>query len=322
MSPKILVLGGLGFLGSNLIRHCVGQGHTDLLTIDSAEPDLGGRLRPLAEVWDSVQFLRGDIRDPDLLRQIVEGRDVIFNCAAQTSHTLSFADPFFDADVNGGACLRLPEAGKTHNTTAVVVYPSSSTVIGRATGEMIDETHSERPLDLYSAHKSIAEKYHYIYGKVHDLKTVILRFPNLYGPCGRTTPDYGFVNYFISLASEGKQITVYGAGDQRRNLLFVDDAVSVMYRSAFDERLYGDIFFVAHDEHLSVIEIAERIVAEFGRSTVVSVEWPETRRRIEVDSVALSSEKFRAVTGWSPTFGIDQGLRRTRQIMERGQSAE
>jgi UDP-glucose 4-epimerase len=276
----------------------------------------------LADVWNSVQFLQGDIRDPALLDHVVQGRDVVFNCAAQTSHTLSFKDPLYDAEVNGAACLRLLETVRERNPAAVVVYPSSSTVIGRATGDLIDERHSERPLDLYSAHKSIAEKYHYIYAHVHGLKTVILRFPNLYGPCGRTTPDYGFVNYFISLASEGKQITVYGAGDQRRNLLFVDDAVDVMYKSAFDERLYGDIFFVAHDEHLSVIEIAERIVAEFGRSTVVSVEWPETRRRIEVDSVALTSEKFRAVTGWSPTFGIDQGLRRTRQIMERGQSAE
>jgi len=319
---KILVLGGLGFLGSNLIRHCVGQGHTDLLTIDIAEPNFGERLRPLAEVWGSVRFLHGDIRDSDLLDQIVQGRDVIFNCAAQTSHTLSFADPLYDADVNSAACLRLLEAVRARNPAAVIVYPSSSTVIGRATGDLIDETHNERPLDLYSAHKSIAEKYHYIYGKMHDLKTVILRFPNLYGPCGRASPDYGFVNYFISLASEGEQIIVYGTGAQRRNLLFVDDAVDVMYRSAFDERLYGDIYFVTHDEHLSVLEIAERIAAVFGRSTVASVDWPETRRRIEVDNVALSSEKFRAITGWSPTFGLDEGLRRTRQVIEKGQPTE
>ena len=125
MPAKILVLGGLGFLGSNLIRHCVGQGHTDLLTIDIAEPHFGERLRPLAEVWGSVRFLHGDIRDSDLLDQIVQGRDVIFNCAAQTSHTLSFADPLYDADVNSAACLRLLEAVRARNPAAVIVYPSS-----------------------------------------------------------------------------------------------------------------------------------------------------------------------------------------------------
>lgn len=314
---NILVLGGLGFLGRNLVLYCTRQRGLNLLVVDAVEPDLRED-DPLAEIWTSVRFIRGDIRDWALLQEAIPNQDVIFNCAGQTSHTLSLRDPLLDVDVNCSGNLKLLEAVREYNQSAVTVYPSSSSVVGRTAGGFVDESHCERPLDIYSANKGAAEKYYYIYHKVHGLKTVILRFPNLYGPFGRNSPEYGFVNYFINLAREGKDITVYGSGAQRRNVLFVEDAVEVMYQSAFDDRLFGEIYFVAQDEHLSVLDIAGKIVSVFGKGRVVSVAWPDTRRRIEIESIAISSEKFRAITGWIPRFTFEEGLKRTREILDGG----
>ena len=313
---NVLVLGGAGFLGSNLVRRCLSDTTNSVVVVDSLEPRLRSSKDNLADVWGSIRFVQGDIRDENLLNKAVDGQDVIFNCAAQTSHPISLQDPVMDAETNCVGNLKVLEAVRRRNKGARFLYPSTSTVVGRATTDVIDETHVERPLDIYSAHKGVAEKHCQVYANVHDLKTVVLRFPNLYGPYGKGFPEFGFVNYFIHLAYTGKEITVYGPGDQSRNLLYVGDAVDAMYESAFNNRLTGGVYFVAHDEHPTVLEIAREIVAVFGRGQVANVEWPNVRRRIEVESVRISSERFRELANWAPGFSLKEGLIRTREVME------
>lgn len=315
---NILVLGGMGFLGSNLVRHCLRRGRDHRVTVvDSLEPRLRSRPETLRDVRRRFHFVRGDMRDERLMAEVVARQDVIFNCAAQTSHPLSLRDPLFDAQVNCLGNLVVLEAVRRHNPQAVVVYPSSSTVVGRAVSPVIDETHMERPLDIYSANKGVAEKYHLIYHAAHDLKTVVLRFANLYGPYGKGHPDFGFINYFIHLAHRGQDITVYGSGGQLRNVMFVEDAAEALYRSALEPALRGQALFAAHDEHLSVGDIAREIVRVFGRGRVVSVGWPDMRQRMEVDDVRISSARLRELTGWAPRHSFAEGLEVTRRVMER-----
>jgi len=204
----------------------------------------------------------------------------------------------------------------------VVVYPSSSTVIGRAVAEVVDESHGEKPLDIYSANKGVAEKYYRIYHRVHDLKTVVLRFANLYGPYGKGYPEFGFVNYFIHLARTGQEIKLFGSGDQTRNVMYVGDAAEILYRAAQDERLIGETYFAAHDEHLTALEIAQHIVHVFNRGKVTHVEWPEERRRIEIDHIKISSMRLHQITGWQPRFTFTQGLLETKCILEGEKSHE
>ena len=314
---NILILGGAGFLGSNLVRRCLRDPENRITVVDSLDLRLRSMKENLAEVWASIDFIQGDIRDEELLYKVVENQQIIFNCAAQTSHPLSFSAPLFDAEVNCLGNLKLLEAVRLRSKNSILVYPSSSTVIGRATGDILDETHGEKPLDIYSAHKGVAEKYYRIYNQVYDIKTIVLRFPNLYGPYGKGFPEFGVVNYFIYLASEDEDITVYGNGEQTRNVLFVEDAVEAMYESAFNDRLIGELYFVAHDEHLTVMEIAQGIVTVWGKGRVVSADWPDLRRRIEVEQVRISSARFRESTRWTPRFSLQEGLIKTKQIMER-----
>ena len=181
---RVLVIGGAGFLGANLVRRCLREPDHHVTVLDSLEPRLHATIEPLRQVWDRIEFVRGSMGDEPLVADIVRRQDIIFNCAAQTSHPLSLQDPLFDAEINCLGNLKLLEAVRLFNTQAVVVYVSSSTVIGKAVGDLVDESHGEAPLDIYSANKGVAEKYYRIYNRVHDLKTVTLRFANLFGPYG------------------------------------------------------------------------------------------------------------------------------------------
>jgi UDP-glucose 4-epimerase len=308
---KVLVIGGAGFVGANLVRYVLEQTDTEVTVMDSLDPHLHGSTANLQAVWEKIRFVRGDLRDETILAGIIQGQDVIFNCAAQTSHPLSIRYPLLDADINCVGNLKLLEAIRLVNRNAKVIFTSSSTVIGKAEEAVVTEDHGERPLEIYSANKGVAEKYYRIYHTLHDLKTVVLRFANLYGPYGKPFPEFGFVNYFISLAAAGKEIEIFGNGKQQRNVMYVGDAAEILWKAASEPRLVGDVWFATGDEHLSVKEIAETIVRIFGRGSVRCIEWPDERRRIEVEHVAFSSERLRAITGWKPRASLDQGLRQT-----------
>src|SRR3954469_13227982 len=146
---KILIIGGAGFLGANLVRRCLSEKGARVTVMDALEPHLHATTDTLREVWSRIDFVRGDIRDEPMVAKMVQGQDVIFNCAAQTSHPLSLQYPLLDADINCLGNLKLLEAVKLLNRDAVVVYPSSSTVIGKAMTPVVDESHGERPVEIY-----------------------------------------------------------------------------------------------------------------------------------------------------------------------------
>ncbi len=311
---NILILGGAGFLGNNLVRRCLQEPDNKVLVVDSLDPQLKSTTDNLKDVWESIKFIKGDIRNASLMKKVVQGQDVIFNCAAQTSHPLSLNNPVFDAEVNCLGNLTFLEAVKNYNKNALILYTSSSTVIGKAVGEIVTESHGELPLDIYSANKGVVEKYCHIYNTVYDLNTISLRFANLYGPYGKGYPEFGFLNYFISLAHNDKDITIYGNGDQIRNVMYVEDAADLLYNCIFHKELFGNIFFAVHKEHYSVMEIAQVIVSVFKRGKIVQIDWPEVRQRIEIDNVIISGAKLFYEMKWEPKYSLREGLAKTEKF--------
>jgi len=290
---KVLIIGGAGFLGSNLVRRCLAVNSCQVTVLDSLDPLLYSTTQSLQEVWSQIRFIRGDIRNETLLAEIVQDQDVIFHCAAQTSHALSIRYPLLDAEINCLGSLKLLEAVRLLNPDAVVVYSSSSTVIGKKLNEIADEEHPERPLEIYSANKGVAEKYFRIYHTHYDLKTVVLRFANLYGPFGKGYPEFGFINYFIHLAW-----------------------TNILWRAAHEPRLVGETFLATAHQNQTVREIAETIVKVFQRGNITHIEWPEDRRRIEIGHVNLSSKRLRAIINWEPQYDLIAGLERTKAVFE------
>ena len=314
---NILILGGAGFIGSNLVRHILSQDRHTITVVDSLDPKLKSTTDHLKSVIKRIQFIQGDIRDAALMQQVVIGKEVIFNCAAQTSHPLSLTDPLYDAQVNCLGSLTVLESVRNRNPKALVVYTSSSTVVGKSQADIVDESHGEHPLDIYSANKGVVEKYHWIYHHVHGLKTLSIRFANLFGPYGKGYPEFGFINYFIALAQQDKQIKIFGEGLQKRNVMYVQDAVDLLYRCASHPHIFGGIYFAAHREHYSVMEIATQIVSVFDRGKIVHVPWPDLRKKIEIDDVVISSQKLNHAIDFKPRYNLREGLVRTKAIFEK-----
>jgi len=312
---NILILGGAGFLGNNLARRCLKEPGNKVVVVDSLDGRLKSTLDNLQPIMKSIKFIKADIRNAHAMAELIKDKDVIFNCVAQTSHPLSIKDPLFDIEVNCLGNITLLEAVRKYNKDALVIYTSSSTVIGKAKDEVVSETHGELPLDIYSANKGVAEKYYYIYHRVYDLNTLVLRFANLYGPYGKGFPEFGFINYFISLALADKEITLYGDGAQTRNVMYAEDAAELLYRCIFNREIYGDVYFAVHREHYSVKEIAEEIVSVFGRGRIVHIEWPDVRKRIEIDNVIISGAKLFYELQWMPEYTLRKGLIKTKEII-------
>lgn len=314
---NILILGGAGFLGNNLVRKCLEKGKNNILVVDSLDPRLKSNLDDLREVLPLIKFIKGDIRELKLMNRVVKNQDVIFNCAAQTSHPLSLLDPFFDIEVNCLGNLTLLEAVRNNNKKVRLIYISSSTVIGKALVENIDEKHGERPLDIYSANKGAAEKYYYIYNRVYGLKTLILRFANLYGPYGKGYPEFGFANYFIHLAHNGKEIPIYGNGSQIRNVMYAEDACDLLYECISYDNLFGDVYFAVHREHYSIMQITKDIISVFKKGKIKKIKWPTIRKRVEIDNVIITGAKLFYKIRWEPKYNLREGLIKTKEILDK-----
>ncbi len=310
---KILIIGGNGFLGSNLVRHYVVRDKEDH---DVTVLDISKDFSHLEKEFGSrVRCVQGSVLNTELLESLVHDTHIIYNCASQSSHVLSISDPVLDAHTNALGHLHILQAVRIHNPAAVVVYPSSTTVMGRQPEEITDESFREFPQDIYSANKLAAEKYSRIYHDVHGLKIAMLRLPNLFGPYGSDRPEFGFINYFIHRARQNETIEIFGTGRQIRNVMFVEDAVDILVHAGLNANLYGRVYFATSPFHHSVSEIAHAIVDVFQSGSVVFKPWPHLRNLIDVGPQKFSSKRLTDISGWQAETPLKEGLARTRELL-------
>jgi UDP-glucose 4-epimerase len=308
---SVMITGGLGFIGSNLARRLVELG-ADVLLVDSLIPDYGGNLFNIDGIADRVRVNVADIRQQSTMNYLVRDRDVIFNLAGQVSHIDSMRDPYTDLEINCRSQMTVLEACRNHNARVKVVFAGTRQVYGRPDSLPVDESHLVRPTDVNGINKAAGENYHIVYNNVFGVRACSLRLTNVYGPRQLIRHNrQGFIGWFIRLAIENKPILIYGDGSQLRDFVFVDDAADAFLRAGADDAVNGEVFNVGGETPISHRELTSMLVRIAGSGSVQYVDWPAEKKAIDIGSFYADSTKFARRVGWTPTVGLEEGLRRT-----------
>jgi UDP-glucose 4-epimerase len=307
---RVLVTGGLGFIGSNLARRLVDLG-AQVVLVDSLVPEYGGNRFNIAGIEDRVTVHVTDVRDETALRELVRDCDYLFNLAGQTSHLDSMHDPFIDLEMNCRAQLAILEACRRHNPGVKIVFASTRQLYGRPESLPVDEHHPLRPIDINGIHKMAGEWYHILYSHVHGLRAAALRLTNTIGPRMRVKDArQTFLGLWVRNLLEGSEIEVWG-GEQLRDFNYVDDAVDAFLLTALSEDSNGRVFNLAGDSVISLNELATLLIDVGGTGRMAIRPFPEERRRIDIGDYYADASLIQRVVGWRPRVPLREALRRT-----------
>ena len=308
---RVLITGGLGFIGSNLARRLVDLG-ADVLLVDSLIPDYGGNLFNIAGLESRLRVNIADVRQSTTMNYLVHDREVIFNLAGQVSHIDSMRDPHTDLEINCRSQLTILEACRQRNPKTKVVFAGTRQIYGRPDRLPVDETHLVRPTDINGINKAAGEYYHMVYNNVFGVRACSLRLTNVYGPRQLIRHNrQGFIGWFIRLALEGREIEIYGDGSQMRDFVYADDVSDAFLRAGASDATNGEAFNVGGTEAIAHRDLVRILLEEAGKGSVKYVPWPDEKRRIDIGSFYSDSTKFQKTTGWTPTVDLREGLRRT-----------
>jgi len=310
---KILITGGLGFIGSNLAHRLLELG-ADILIVDSLIPEYGGNLFNVADIQDRVRINIADVRDRSSMDYLVQGQDYLFNLAGQVSHLDSMRDPFTDLEINCRSQLSILESCRTNNPDVKVVFASTRQIYGAADYLPVDERHLVHPTDVNGINKMAGEWYHIVYNNVYGVRAASLRLTNTYGPRMRVCDArQTFLGLWIRLAVQGQEISVYGDGRQVRDFNHVDDVVDALLRVAADEQANGQVYNLGGNEPINLLHLAQLLVQLADRGSYKLIPWPENRKRIDIGDYYGDYRKIRSKLGWCPQISLEEGLRRSLQ---------
>jgi UDP-glucose 4-epimerase len=307
---KVLVTGGLGFIGSNLCRTLVDLG-AQVLAVDSLLPDYGGNMFNLAGYEDKLKINVADVRGHGM-QHLVRGQDVLFNLAGQVSHIDSMMDPFTDLEINCTSQLWILEAVRKQNPELKIVYAGTRQIYGKPMHLPVDETHLLNPTDVNGINKISGEFYHLVYHSVYGLRASSLRLTNSYGPRQLIRHNrQGFIGWFMRQALLSEQIQLFGDGRQLRDFDYVDDVVDAFLRAGAMDAADGQVFNLGGEQPVSLLAFVELLIDVAGQGSYRLVPFPEERKKIDIGDSYGDATKIGKVLGWKSRTPLRTGLERT-----------
>jgi UDP-glucose 4-epimerase len=307
---NILIVGGLGFIGSTLARQLLAGG-ANVCIVDSLIPEYGGNLFNVDGLKDNLRINISDIRDEHSLRYLVQHQDYLFNLAGQTSHIDSMQNPYPDLDINCKAQLKILESCRKFNPKIKIVFASTRQIYGKPDYLPVDEKHPLRPVDINGINKMAAEWYHMLYKNVYGIRTCALRLTNTYGPRMRIKDArQTFVGLWIRLLLEGKSFEVWG-GEQLRDFTYVDDAVEALLLAAAEDKANGNAYNLGGDGALSLKDLADLLIEINAAGTYTNPCFPPDRKSIDIGDYYADYSRIQSELGWKPRTALADGLRRT-----------
>ena len=305
---RALVTGGLGFVGSNLVRRLVDLGAI-VSIVDALTPETGANRFNLSGYEDRVALHEVSTADLAQMRVRVQAQDLLFNLAGQVSHIDSMTHPLADLAANAAGPLTVLEACRQTNPTIKVVYAGTRQQYGKPVYLPLDEHHPQQPTDVNGVNKIAGEWYHRVYHNAYGLRTTSLRMTNTYGPRQLMRHNrQGFISWFVRTVIEGGEIQLYGDGRQRRDLCFVDDAVDAFLRAGAADSADGEFYNLGGSEPIQLLDLANLLIELAGQGSVRLAPWPEARKRIDIGDVYSSYAKIESELGWQPATSLREGL--------------
>jgi UDP-glucose 4-epimerase len=308
---RVLIAGGLGFIGSNLAHQLVEAGAVVSL-IDCLRPEYGGNEFNIEGIRDGVMVKVADLREFGTVAELVRAQDFLFNLAGQTSHLDSMRDPWTDMEMNCRAQLSLLEACRQNNPAMRIVFASTRQIYGVPKYIPVDEKHPLAPVDVNGANKLAGENYHLVYGRAYGMHVSVLRLTNTYGPRMRVKDErQTFLGIWLRQLIEGQPIRVFGDGKQIRDFNFVDDVITALLLAADEAQADGSIFNLGSSETINLRDLAELLIEINGEGAIDQVEFPPDRKSIDIGDYYGDYRLISETLGWQPRVNLRDGLART-----------
>ncbi|MGK7946385.1 MAG: NAD-dependent epimerase/dehydratase family protein [Microcystaceae cyanobacterium] len=308
---KILITGGLGFIGSNLALKLVELGGNVTL-VDSMIPDYGGNLFNIEPIREQVKINFSDVRDSHSMEYLVKEQDYLFSLAGQVSHIDSMIDPLTDLDINTRAPVFILEACRKFNQSIKVIYASTRQIYGKPQYLPVDEKHPLSPTDVNGINNLAGERYHTLYHKIYDLDTVSLRLTNTYGPRQLIKHNrQGFIAVFIRQIIQGEKILIFGDGQQIRDFNYVDDVVNALLIAGANKNCYGNLYNLGGTEPINLLNLVKLLIELNGGGLFEIVPFPTEKKRIDIGDYYGDYRQFSELTGWQPHVSLKEGFSST-----------
>ncbi len=307
-NKKILITGGLGFIGSTL-AHRLAKMEADIFLVDSLISEYGGNNFNINGIEDRVKVNIADVRDKHSMDYLVKDKDIIFNLAGTLSHIDSMNDPFTDLEINCKSQLSILESCRKNNRDVKIIFAGTRGQYGKADHLPVDEKHLMHPTDVNGINNIAGESYHILYNNIYGIRAVSLRLTNTYGPRHQMKHHkQGIINWFIRQLIEGQTVKLYGDGKQIRDINYVDDVVEALLLVACNEKTNGEVFNLGGIPK-NLIDLVETMIDVYGKGNYELIPFKDDLKKIEIGDYIANYEKVKNTVGWQPKISLEEGLR-------------
>ncbi len=301
---RCLVTGGAGFIGSNLVDRLI-EGATDVTVLDNLDT---GTMKNIVQHQKKANFhfVKGDILDFNLVKQIVKDMDAVFNLAAIASVQRSIENPLLVNEVNVEGTLNLLKAS-VNSDVKRFIQVSSAAVYGDTQKLPVPEELNPMPLSPYAVSKLAAEKYAKVFNQIYGIETVCLRYFNVYGPRQANNDYSGAITIFANAILENQPPNIFGDGKQTRDFVFVKDVVSATMLALTEKNAVGEVFNIATGKAITINKIVQILQEIMGKKNLKPIH--QEPKEGDIKHSYGSIEKARTLLGYEPTFTLEKGLK-------------
>jgi UDP-glucose 4-epimerase len=302
---KIMITGGLGFVGSHLCDELLKDNHEIILLSrnDNKKENIIHNLNKIKlEYVDVTNF-------SDLEKTIEKNSpEIIFHLAGETSHKKSFENPLYDVDANSKSTLCILEKIKNLNLKCKFILGSTFIVIGKPTKLPINEETPCKPTTIYGTNRLASEIYCKIYHDVYNLDTIVFRITNSFGPREQTISTKNALNYLIYSAFKGEEVTIYQHGKFFRDIIFISDVISGL-KTILSKGKPGNLYWISSGKKTWFYELANWL-EELCGAKIKYVDPPEYTKKVDVGNFLVDNSKLKSL-GWIPKTSVKEGIKET-----------